>query len=95
MVTSIGILELMNSCVVIDFFGFLFAYLDPGAGSVVLQILVAGFLSMLVVLRAYWHSIADFFRSILGIKKPSETNSEKDSADIGEQAVDNVDKKAA
>jgi hypothetical protein len=89
------VLELMISGVMVDSLGCLFGYLDPGAGSVVLQFLVAGLLSVLVALKAYWHSIVHFIGMILGSRKTIETNSEENLADTDEQTDNNVDKKAA
>jgi len=90
-----GVFELMVSGVIVDSWGFLFGYLDPGAGSVVLQFLVAGLLSVLVALKAYWHSIVHFIGLILGSKTTSETNSEENLADTDDQTVEKADKKAA
>lgn len=38
------------------------AYLDPGSGSYLLQLLIAGALGGLVALRLYWSRIVGFFR---------------------------------
>jgi len=37
------------------------AYLDPGSGSFVLQMLLAGLLGILVAIRVYWKKIVSFF----------------------------------
>ncbi len=37
------------------------AYLDPGSGSYLLQLLLAGLLGSLVVIRASWDKIKGFF----------------------------------
>ena len=37
------------------------AYLDPGTGSYILQILLAGLLGALVMLRVYWGKIVGVF----------------------------------
>ncbi len=39
-----------------------FAYLDPGSGSYLLQLLIAGLLGGLFALRMYWGRIKSFFR---------------------------------
>jgi hypothetical protein len=44
------------------------AYLDPGSGSFILQLLVATLFGALVIVRAYWSKIKAFFRR----EKPSE-----------------------
>lgn len=41
------------------------AYLDPGSGSFLLQLLVAALLGGLFLLRSYWGKVASFFRKIL------------------------------
>lgn len=38
------------------------AYLDPGSGSILLQLLIAGALGALVVLRTSWGRIKGFFQ---------------------------------
>jgi hypothetical protein len=40
------------------------AYLDPGSGSYLLQLLIAGFLGGLFVIRASWDKIKAFFRKL-------------------------------
>lgn len=54
----------------------LLGYLDPGAGSIVIQSIVAGFLGFLVALKVFWSRIVAFFH---GSKKDkiSETPAEK------------------
>lgn len=38
------------------------AYLDPGAGSMLLQLLLGGIAGLAVVLKVFWKRIMDFFR---------------------------------
>ena len=38
------------------------AYLDPGSGSMLLQILLGGFAAFGVIAKLYWHRVASFFR---------------------------------
>ena len=38
------------------------AYLDPGSGSFLLQLIIAGFLGLAFALRAYWTKIKSFFQ---------------------------------
>ena len=40
------------------------AYLDPGSGSFILQLLIAAILGGIVAIRAYWGRIKNFVRSI-------------------------------
>ncbi len=37
------------------------AYLDPGTGSMLLQLLLGGVAGALVVGKLYWHRVKDFF----------------------------------
>jgi len=39
------------------------AYLDPGSGSFILQLIVASLLGLLFVMRRYWGKISMFFRN--------------------------------
>ena len=61
--------------VLIIFFGILpapsHAYLDPGTGSYLLQILSAGILGALFIIKTYWHKIKKFFVK----KKPQDDTS--------------------
>ena len=38
------------------------AYLDPGSGSMLLQVLLGGFAAVGVAARLYWHRLATLFR---------------------------------
>lgn len=42
------------------------AYLDPGSGSYLLQLLLAGLLGSLFVVKASWGKIKGFFRHLFG-----------------------------
>jgi len=48
------------------------AYLDPGSGSFILQLLVAGILGGLVALRMYWNKIKARFA-----RKPDDAPEDK------------------
>ena len=58
----------------------LLAYLDPGSGSMILQILAGGFAALAVTARLYWGRILTFLR----IRKPEDevvrANEQADSA---------------
>jgi len=41
------------------------AYLDPGSGSYLIQLLIAGLLGGAFVIRAFWGRILTFFRGLL------------------------------
>ena len=54
-------------CVLLGFCWLLFppptyAYIDPGTGSYILQVVIAGLLGALVSLRIYWARIKAFFK---------------------------------
>ncbi len=40
----------------------LFAYLDPGAGSMILQMILAGVLGLSYTIKLYWRRIVRFVR---------------------------------
>jgi hypothetical protein len=46
----------------------LFAYLDPGSGSMMLQVLAGGIAAAAVTLKVYWRRLLVFLR----IRKPEE-----------------------
>ena len=51
-----------------------YAYIDPGTGSYILQVVIAGLLGALVSLRIYWARIKTFLRgrSPFGRNDPAE-----------------------
>jgi len=52
------------------------AYLDPGSGSMLLQILLGGLAGLVVFLRLFWHRILDLF----GVRKSrNEETKSRDS----------------
>lgn len=53
------------------------AYLDPGTGSMILQILLGGVAGALVVGKLYWHKL----KSLLGLAKEPEAREETKSTD--------------
>jgi len=52
------------------------AYLDPGTGSFLLQLLAAGVLGGLFVLRSSWSKIRNFFLRLMGRPVPVEDEDE-------------------
>ena len=52
----------------------LVAYLDPAAGSLLLQIILGGVAGLALVLKLFWHRIL----SLLGIRKPVDETVEGD-----------------
>jgi len=45
------------------------AYLDPGTGSVFLQMLIAGIVSAMFAVKMFWRRIVDFFAGLFKGKK--------------------------
>jgi hypothetical protein len=41
------------------------AYLDPGTGSILLQVLIGGVAGLGVIVKLYWHRL----RSLFGVRK--------------------------
>jgi hypothetical protein len=56
-------------------------YLDPGSGSILLQILIAAGMSVLFVLGLFRKKIADFFSRLLGRKTADAAGADDDSGD--------------
>lgn len=50
----------------------LLAYLDPGTGSFVVQIVIGGIVGVAVAVKAFWHNIVSFFNK--GKDKPRDDN---------------------
>ena len=48
------------------------AYLDPGTGSMLLQVILGGIAAVGVALKLYWHKL----RAALGIRKKEEPEDE-------------------
>jgi len=46
-----------------------YAYLDPGTGSYVLQIVIAGIVSALFTIKMCWRRVVDFFSNLFKGKK--------------------------
>ena len=45
------------------------AYLDPGTGALIFQMIIAGFLGGLFAMKLFWSSIKNFFKKLFPIKK--------------------------
>ena len=46
-----------------------FAYLDPGTGSYVFQVLVAAFIGGLFTIKIFWQKIKSFFSNLFSRKQ--------------------------
>ena len=47
-----------------------FAYVDPGSGSMILQVILAGLLGGLFAVKVFWRKVVAFFRQLTGKKNP-------------------------
>jgi len=54
--------------------GIILAYLDPGSGSYLIQLLIAALLGGGFAIKAFWKQISAFFRKLFG--KPAITEEE-------------------
>ena len=48
------------------------AYLDPGTGSLIIQGIIAGSLSVAIIAKAYWYKLVSFFKK----ESPEENEDE-------------------
>lgn len=51
---------------------FLFAYIDPGAGSLLVQAIIGGVLAGLYAIKLYWQKVKAGVRKLLQIFKRSD-----------------------
>ncbi len=56
-----------------------YAYLDPGTGSFIIQIIIAGFVSTMFAIKIYWRKIKDFFGNLI-VNDPSSKDDEDENA---------------
>lgn len=63
-----NILEIILGVLVISFVfpPYTYAYLDPGTGSYIIQLLVAGLLGAAFVFKTQWNHIVQFFKGLFG-----------------------------
>ena len=50
------------------------AYLDPGTGSYIFQLLLAGIVGFLFILKVYWKKIKAFFTSLVSREEEADTD---------------------
>ena len=48
------------------------AYLDPGTGSLILQMLIAGIMGTIFTIKLYWYRLKDVFARIFGKEKNTQ-----------------------
>ena len=65
-------------------------YLDPGSGSFIIQMLLAGLLGIAVAVRIYWKKIVNFFNKNKGDEVQDELD-EMDEYGAGKDSEDNQD----
>jgi len=53
-----------------------YAYIDPGTGSYLFQLLIASFLGGAVAGRLFWGSIVGFFRKLKAGRRPGADDEE-------------------
>jgi len=74
------ILYKIMSCIVLTFLliinfpCFAYAYLDPGTGSYILQILIAVFFGTLFALKRYWHQVKSLLSNLFKRNKTGDKN---------------------
>lgn len=64
------------------------AYLDPGTGSFILQMLIAGALGAMLYIRLAWDRTRSFFTRLFQPRSRTEVSSENPTADNGDNVVD-------
>ena len=52
----------------------IFAYLDPGTGSMFLQGLIAVIAATMAAASVYWRALRDFFRRLMGKTSPADAD---------------------
>jgi hypothetical protein len=60
------------------------AYIDPGSGSMILQMILGGLAAAAVFLKMFWHRILVFLR----IRKPVETDARPEAGETDSLAMD-------
>ena len=59
-------------CLVLVTYDRAYAYIDPSSGSYFLQLLLAGLLSALFMLRMYWRRVKSFLLNLLSRSRRAE-----------------------
>jgi len=57
-----------------------YAYLDPGTGSLLIQMLIGGVIAGLYTIKMYWYQLKSFIKRILG-KEDMQINTEANSSE--------------
>lgn len=56
------------------------AYLDPGTGSLILQMLIAGIVGAIFTIKLYWYQFKAFVARIFGKQKEIESDLDNDDS---------------
>jgi hypothetical protein len=75
--------KLRNLFVFTGIIKLMFAYLDPGTGSLIIQLLIGGVVGILVIFRTSFTSLLYFF----GLRKRTETDDDS-IADVDDANTD-------
>lgn len=57
------------------------AYLDPGSGGLLVQLLLGGFAGLVVVVKLYWHRLLVFLRLRQEVNREEEAGEEEATSD--------------
>lgn len=57
--------------------GTAYAYIDPGTGSYILQILIAAFIAAAFAIRSFWENVKMFFRGLFKNQKEDKKGPEE------------------
>ena len=63
---------------------FAYAYLDPGTGSYIFQLILAGLVGLLFAVKIYWRRITTFFTGLFskGAKMDGDLNGESKDKNV-------------
>ncbi|MFH1894177.1 MAG: hypothetical protein ABIK83_16020 [Candidatus Zixiibacteriota bacterium] len=71
---AIILFSVLTSLWLVLFFGSAHAYIDPGSGSYVFQILIAGLLGAVFATKAFWKNVRMFLATRLGKKRSNKND---------------------
>ena len=61
------------------------AYLDPGSGSLVIQLLLGGLARVAILLKHYWRRLATMFRPATEVSNSPADSTAATKSDLGER----------
>lgn len=59
-----------------------YAYIDPGTGSFVVQVIAATAIGLLISIKTFWMNIKQFFLSMLSGKQSSPSSQEEHNNEV-------------